>query len=186
MSEQQNIQPAEVYFTLTGDVNQQMTGRVFNMFAVAVQQRAPEIHLLLQTGGGSIADGVCMHNYIRNLPVPVHIYNAGNVGSSGVLIYLAGKRRFTAATASFMIHKPSTGNIAGIGGGLLTSVAESMAIDEARTFDILTRDTKFPDEIIKTYHQRDVHITAVDALSWGLIHEIKDFAPPLGAQVFNI
>jgi hypothetical protein len=46
--------------------------------------------------------------------------------------------------------------------------------------------TAMPKEKWSMYHQADVFITATDALKFGIIHEIGNFAPPVGSELFNI
>src|SRR5262245_51143183 len=99
MSAPQPALPTEIYATLTGPVDADMVRRVFNGGAVAVNGGIRRVHLLVQSAGGFVGDGVVLYNYLRNLPVEFITYNAGSVLSIAVLVYLAGSLRKVSKTA---------------------------------------------------------------------------------------
>ena len=72
----------EVYITIAGNVDTGMVQRIFNGIAVAVNNRVDTIHMLLQSNGGLIGDGVGLYNYLRNVPITLIAYNGGTVASS--------------------------------------------------------------------------------------------------------
>src|SRR5579859_1867486 len=97
--------PEEVYLTLTGLVDQDMVKRIFNSFAVAVNGGVKTAHMLIQSTGGMVSEGVAIYNYLRGLPINLITYNGGSVASIAVLVYLSGKTRKASATSTFMIHR---------------------------------------------------------------------------------
>jgi ATP-dependent protease ClpP protease subunit len=58
--------------------------------------------------------------------------------------------------------------------------------DEERTERILRAHTKLPNEILSQRRESDVYISADDALRYGLVDQICDFALPPGNQIIQI
>jgi len=77
--------PSCVYATFAGPIDQQTLPRIFQNFAGATQRGVRELHLLFQSTGGVVGDGISLYNYIRTLPLDLHIYNTGAVHSIAVL-----------------------------------------------------------------------------------------------------
>ncbi len=101
--------PSEIWATLAGVVDLQMTQRIFAFFADALRTGVKTVHLLMHSSGGFVTDGVGLYNYVANLPIEVITYNAGGVSSIAVIVFLAGKKRVADETATFMIHKRDSG-----------------------------------------------------------------------------
>src|SRR5689334_8558543 len=97
--------PTVVYATLAGQIDQAMVQRVFQGIAVAVNNGVREIHLLFQSLGGGVGEGISLYNYLRTLPIELHIYNAGTLASIAVIAFLGGKHRYASTHATFQIHR---------------------------------------------------------------------------------
>jgi len=97
----------EVYVTLAGTIDTQLVQRAFTAISVAVNNQVGKVHLLIQSTGGQVDDGISLYNYLRNLPFELITYNCGSVASVAVVVFLAGYVRRASATAQFAIHKTS-------------------------------------------------------------------------------
>jgi ATP-dependent Clp protease protease subunit len=164
---QEVTRPAEEkigYFTLSGDVNSDMVQRVFTSTADMSESGITTAHVLLQSHGGFISDGICLYNLLKNLPQRFVMYNAGAVASIAVIVFLAGQQRHASHTARFMVHKSHASPASGSGPEALKIIAEGLMADAGA----------------------DLHLTASAALKAGLIESIKDFAPPAATRLLNI
>jgi ATP-dependent protease ClpP protease subunit len=81
-----------VYFIFSALIDQLAVQRFFALTACAMQDGIEEIHLLMQSVGGNVGDGVCLYNFFRALPIEVSIYNCGHISSAGVTAYLGGDK----------------------------------------------------------------------------------------------
>lgn len=181
-----NPQQPPLFLTLAGIVNQEMTSRLFQVFAGCIRDGFTDIHLLVQSTGGFVGDGVAMHNYLAKLPVSLTTYNVGHVASVAVLIYLAGQRRIAAETAAFMIHRPHNASPGGPA-DVVSAVADSLRIDEDRCDALLKSNMlSMPSDKWTTYAKNDLTFSAQDAISFGAVHEFGAFAPRAGAPLYNI
>src|SRR5689334_10006668 len=62
------------------------------------------LHLLISTGGGTVMHGIAAYNLLKSLPHTVITHNIGDVNSIGIIMFLAGKKRYASPLATFMIH----------------------------------------------------------------------------------
>jgi len=176
----------EVFFTFAGLIDQQATQRVFNNFAVAVNGKAKRIHLLIQSAGGMVGDGIAIYNYLRNLPVELITYNSGSVLSIGVIMYLSGKIRKATRNATFLIHKTTCTPQAPVTADAIKHRTRSIELDDKNIDSILHDHIEMPGSNWDLRDKFDLTISAEEAIAFKLVHEIADFAPPPGFQIYNI
>jgi ATP-dependent protease ClpP protease subunit len=63
-----------------------------------------KIHLLISSPGGSVFHGLSLYNFLYGIPLEVDTYNFGSVDSIGVILFCAGKNRYSVPDARFLIH----------------------------------------------------------------------------------
>jgi len=172
------------FFLLSGDVNSDMVRRVFEA-ADNMTQHATA-HLLVQSNGGYVSDGICLYNLLRKLPVEIAMYNAGAVASIAVIVFLAGRHRNASATARFMIHKSQTSASPEVGPDALQVIVDGLRADDVRTEHILKQHLSLSSQHWSVHGCSDLHLTSKEALQVGLIDAIADFAPPKGQRLIHI
>ncbi|WP_426114374.1 ATP-dependent Clp protease proteolytic subunit [Massilia sp. PWRC2] len=186
MSEETTVQHNEAWFTLTGDVNSDMVHRVFEAVAEMAADGLDTAHVLLQSNGGYVSDGLCLYNFLANSPVEFVMYNGGAVASIAVIVYLAGQRRYASETARFMVHKSHATASPGARPDALNIIVEGLRADDARTESILRKHIELAPEQWAIHQYSDLHLNAGDARVAGMIAAVGDFAPPKGARLRNI
>jgi ATP-dependent Clp protease protease subunit len=70
----------------------------------ATQGGVTELHLLIQSSGGMVGDGISLYNFFRSLPLDLHVYNTGTVASIAAIAFLGAKRRYTSANSHESPH----------------------------------------------------------------------------------
>ena len=65
------------------------------------------IHILLDTDGGNLKTALTIYDILLSSRAPVYTYGLSEVSSAGVLIYIAGKKRFAFKHTQFMTHESS-------------------------------------------------------------------------------
>jgi ATP-dependent Clp protease protease subunit len=186
MSGEQTSSNNEAWFTLSGDVNSDMVHRVFESVAAMAANGIDTAHVLVQSNGGYVSDGLCLYNFLANSPVEFVMYNGGAVASIAVILYLAGTRRYASDTARFMVHKSHATASPGARPDALNIIVEGLRADDARTESILRRHIELTPEQWAIHQYSDLHLTARDAKIARMIHAVADFAPPKGARLRNI
>ncbi|CDG83450.1 ATP-dependent Clp protease proteolytic subunit [Janthinobacterium agaricidamnosum] len=174
------------YFTLSGDVNSDMIRRVFEAASDMTLDRITTAHVLLQSNGGYVSDGICLYNFLSNLPLKLITYNAGAVASIAVTLFLAGRERYASETARFMVHKSHATASPGSRPDALKIIVEGLRADDLRTERILRQHVSLNEEHWMVHAYSDLHLTAQEALEVGLVGGITDFSPPKDRRLINI
>jgi ATP-dependent Clp protease protease subunit len=186
MSEEQAIHPKEAWFTLSGDVNSDMVHRVFDAVSGMTEEAIDTAHVLVQSNGGYVSDGLCLYNFLARAPIEFVMYNGGAVASIAVILFLSGTRRYASETARFMVHKSHATASPGARPDALNIIVEGLRADDARTEAILRKHIELSPEQWAVHQYSDLHLNARDARISGMITDIADFAPPKGAHLRNI
>jgi ATP-dependent Clp protease protease subunit len=186
MNGEQNNHRNEAWFTLSGDVNSDMVHRVFESVSRMTEDGLETAHVLVQSNGGYVSDGLCLYNFMANSPVEFVMYNGGAVASIAVILFLAGTRRYASDTARFMVHKSHATASPGARPDALNIIVEGLRADDARTESILRRHIELTPEQWAIHQYSDLHLTARDAKTARMITGVADFAPPKGASLRNI
>jgi ATP-dependent Clp protease protease subunit len=186
MSEAQAKHKKEAWYTLSGDVNSDMVHRVFEAVSVMTEDGIDTAHILVQSNGGYVSDGLCLYNFMARAPIDFVMYNAGAVASIAVILFLSGTRRYASETARFMLHKSHATASPGARPDALNIIVEGLRADDARTEAILRKHIELTPEQWAIHQYSDLHLTATAARIAGMVTDIADFAPPKGAHLRNI
>jgi ATP-dependent Clp protease protease subunit len=178
-------QPKEVYLTFCSGLDQASVGRLMQAFDVATQRNAEKIHVLFQSAGGCVADGICFYNFLKTFPIEVALYNVGSVQSIAAIAYLGAKERITAANAVFTFHRTSISPQYAMAFAL-KNYAETVGIDDRRTEEILRAHVKWGDEKWAHLDRADLWVSAQEAVEFEIADKIGDFAPPPGSAIWNV
>lgn len=133
------------------------------------------ITLILNTPGGSVADGLMLCNVIDNYTKPLQIIVPSYSCSMGTIILCSGNKNPNVSKKAYpfsfaLFHSGQT-----YVGGESTSVDD--VIDFNRSVDNKIRDyvinnTKITQELYTAHHRKQWYISAEEMLEYGLIDEI--------------
>jgi ATP-dependent Clp protease, protease subunit len=87
-----------------GPINHSSACTVRNLCLQALQSGASEIELHMSTEGGNMTAGFALYFFLKSLPLPLTTYNVGSVESVGVVIFLAGQKRYACPGTRFLVH----------------------------------------------------------------------------------
>jgi ATP-dependent protease ClpP protease subunit len=69
--------PPTIYASLGGLINPDSLSRIFNNLAGATAGGAISIHLLLQSMGGTVGDGISLYDFFHYCPVNIRTNSIG-------------------------------------------------------------------------------------------------------------
>jgi ATP-dependent protease ClpP protease subunit len=176
--------PENVYGVFCGDINAANTQKLVQNLTIASNLIVKNVHILFQSWGGFIGDGVFLYNLLKTFPVSITLYNAGQVSSAGVLAFLGGKHRKTTKNAMFMIHKSQAPQQAA-SLQQLQMMERNLILDDARIDTIFRENLRLPDVVWVQLVHHDINISGEDAIKYGIAQEIGEFSPPSDAKIFN-
>jgi ATP-dependent protease ClpP protease subunit len=146
------------------------------------------LHVMLSSPGGSVFHGLSIHNMLKASPVPVTTYNFGSVDSIGVVIFCAGSSRVCVPHARFLIHGVSMGLQANsnFDEQELEEKLKLLRSDYGNIARVISDTTgKAQKDVVKKMNQRTT-LTPEDALSYGLVSEIRSQLFPEGSDMTMI
>ena len=131
-----------------------------------------EIHIYINSPGGSVTDGMAIYDTINFLPCDVVTFCVGMAASMGTVLLAAGTpgKRFALPNSRVMIHQPSggaTGQTADI------KIAAKEILRWRKTLnEVLSQHTGKSIEQIEKDSDRDFYMTADEALKYGIIDKV--------------
>lgn len=165
--------------SFTADVDPTSTQALLAAVGRQLMQGFNDLHLVLSTLGGRVAEGLTIYNVLRSLPINVTTYNVGSVNSIGNVVFLAGDKRYAAKSSSFMFH--------GVGFDIekarfeekeLNAKLAGLQNDQTLIADVIVRHTKITKEQVRDLFLKAAFVPAAEAQSWGIVDEVRDIKFP--------
>ncbi len=102
----------EVY--CTGDINMESVNSLIQQLQYLNNQNpVKEITMYINSGGGSVQQGLALYDVMQALTNPIKTVCIGTAASMAAILFLAGTRRLLLDHSCVMIHDPLTGSPAG-------------------------------------------------------------------------
>ena len=184
---QNNSNKKSCCISFNGPINPVTSSPLMGALANATNDGYEEVHLLLNTPGGAVPDGIAIYNYIQSIPPHVIIYNIGCVNSIGNVVYQAGNTKVSAPSSSFMFH--------GVGFDITNARLEmkqlkekvsSLENDQTLISEIIVRHTKLSAEDVDKLFLEMAFMSAQEALKRGVTDEVRDINLPLGIPIMQL
>jgi ATP-dependent Clp protease, protease subunit len=178
--------PPTIYATLPGPINPDTMTRIVTNLTGATRNGVTIMHLMMQSSGGNVGDGIALYNIFRTLPFELNLYNGGMVASIAVIAFMGGRHRYASAHSSFMIHRTRINPQSPPTASQLRAFLPSLRLDDKRTEAILRTHTKIPAPRWRQLASGDVYFSADEAVQFGLADSIREFQVPAGNQIYDV
>lgn len=140
-----------------------------------------KITILISSPGGDSTAAFAGYNILRNMPAEITTFNVGNVDSAAMLLFCAGRHRFSLPGPGprFLIH----GNVANIGIPMTSQLmndqlAQLNNLNEMVSQAIVSVAPSKRTEIDKAIRSQLI-LSPEQAMEWGIVQETrKDFMEP--------
>ena len=131
-----------------------------------------DIHLYINTPGGSVTAGLAIYDTMQMVSCPVNTYCLGQAASMGAILLAAGKngKRFALPHARIMVHQPS-GGFEGTAADISIQAQEILRLKDT-LYSILSKHTGRPAEEIRRQSDRDFFMSAEEAIANGLVDKV--------------
>ncbi len=159
-----------------GPINHIAVCSIRNLCLKALENGATEIELHMSTEGGNMTAGFALYFFLKSLPVPLSTHNIGSVESIGVVIYLAGSKRYACPGTRFLVHPLhwGFGNLVAADHSRVSEWRECLDFDAERyvaIYEEATAGAGEPDDI-RTHLFGNARIFDADqAVAAGISHE---------------
>ena len=140
------------------------------------RRRRPDIHMYINSPGGSIAAGLAIYDTMQFVNCDVATYCVGQAASMAAVLLAAGApgKRKALPNSRILIHQPLAG-AEGTAEDILIHAKEFVKVKE-RLNRILIKHTGHPLEKIEEDTDRDRFMSAEEALEYGLIDHVIERA----------
>ena len=157
---------------------------IAQMLFLSNEDTKNDIHLYINSAGGSITAGLAVYDTMQFLRCDVATYCVGQAASMAAVLLAGGKagKRSLLANSKVLLHQPL---IAGILQGPATDLdieAKEILRLRARLYDILAKHTGQNPEKIEKDCDRNLWLDAEEAINYGLADRILQKAPEIVRQ----
>ncbi len=131
-----------------------------------------DIHLYINSPGGSVSAGLAMYDTMNFLKSPVNTICMGMAASMGCFLLAGGRKgkRSALPHARIMMHQPSGG-----AGGTAADIeiqAKEILYLRGKMNELMSKHTGRPVEQIERDFDRDFYMSAEEAKAYGIIDEV--------------
>ena len=146
---------------------------IAQMFFLEMDNPEKDIHLYINSPGGSIMAGLAIYDIMQFVKCNVHTYCIGMAASMGSLLLAAGVKRYILPHARVMLHQPLVA-----GGGLSGPVSDieihtqEMSLLKKKLTDIYVGHTGQKFEDLTKMMDRDRYMGAEEAKKFKIVDEI--------------
>jgi len=142
------------------------------MLFLQYENRNQEIHMYINSPGGSVSATLAIYDTMRYLECPISTYCMGLAASGAAIILGSGSKgkRYALPNSKVMIHQP-WGQV----GGQISDIeiqAYEIEKERARLNQILAYHTGQPIEAIERETDRDRYFAADEAKAFGLVDDV--------------
>ncbi|SFO09488.1 ATP-dependent Clp protease, protease subunit [Cohaesibacter marisflavi] len=155
-----------------GEVTQEMAQKVSAQLLAMAATSDEDIKVFINSPGGHVESGDCMHDIIKFIKPKVWIIGTGWVASAGALIYISVpvERRVCLPNTRFLLHQPS-GGARGMASDIEIQAREIIKMNE-RLNKLFSEATGQPIEKIAADTDRDYWLSSEEAKEYGLVSKI--------------
>ena len=145
---------------------------VAQLLFLEAEDPGKDIHLYINSPGGSVSAGLAIYNTMRYIKCDVSTICLGMAASMGAFLLAGGTKgkRFALPNAEIMIHQPSGG-----AQGQATDikiVSDHIIATRKRLNEHLAANTGQPLSVIEVDTERDNYMSAEEAKAYGLIDSV--------------
>ena len=145
---------------------------VAQLLFLQMEDQEKDIHIYINSPGGSITSGLAIYDTIQFLKPDVCTYCIGQAASMGAVLLAAGTKgkRYALPNSRVMIHQP-WGGVQGVATDISIQAREILGLKD-RLNKILAKHTgQTPDKVEKDC-DRDYFMSAEEAKTYGLVDEV--------------
>jgi ATP-dependent Clp protease protease subunit len=178
----------QAYIIYSQPIDNATTNRFMTLVNSKIREGKQRITVLISSPGGQVNAGISIHNFLRGLPIEIITHNFGQSDSIAMIIFCAGRRRYTTPNSRFLIHGIGFDAQAGqrFDERLLGERLEGIKSERITLATIISQNTTRSLENIEADMLRGVVWSPEQAMEYGLVHEIKQQLYELGSDVSQV
>ena len=176
------------FISFSSQVNEKTAQALLDLCVDLANKKTDTVTLLLSIPGGTVRDGITLHNMLRTLPFKLITYNVGSVDSIGNVVFLAGEQRYAVPSATFMFHGVGLNirNAGRLEEKMLREKLEGIRADHKKIAAIYNERASIEDGEVGKLFLEAATKDAAYAKERGIIHDIRQVQIPRGAPLVRM
>ena len=152
-------------------------GLIMHLLELQAKGRDHDIHLYINSPGGSVDDTLAIYDTVQFLSCDVATYCVGQAASGAAMILAAGARgkRYALPHSKIMVHQP-WGGVTGQASDIKIQAEEILKAKRLLN-ELLAKHTGRGVEQIEEETERDRYMTPTEAKEYGIVDEIVETQP---------
>lgn len=144
------------------------------------RQDCESLTVLFASEGGNTDQSLSLYNFIRSLPVPIHIHAVGHVGSASIPVFVSGHKRTCTPHSRFFFHAYDWGFE---GRQMTDRIAEALQrldSDIKLARQIVEQHTNIPADKLDALYRRvptPMLVMPNEAKKFGIVEEVVELNP---------
>lgn len=175
------------YIDFSVSVNAISVRNLIDTLTNKVSNHVQELHLLINSPGGSVPVALGLANFLESLPCKLITYNISRCDSAAIMLFAAGEERFCVPEGTFFAHSV---NIELSGQYSLDSLRMEylkLQQDYKSILSYLSRKTSISCRCWRNYMTEKGHVfSAQEALKRGLANRIEELRIPQHTSLLTI
>lgn len=157
-------------------------GLIMRLLELQAQGGDRDIHLYINSPGGSVDDTLAVYDTIQFLECNVATYCVGQAASGAAIILAAGAKgkRFALPHSKIMIHQP-WGGVTGQASDIQIQAEEILKAKRLLN-ELMAAHTGKTVEQIEQETERDRYLTPTEAMEYGIVDEIVTASSHTGGK----
>lgn len=158
---------------------------VAQMLFLANEDRKADIHLYINSPGGSVYSGMAIYDTMQYVPCNVSTYVIGVAASMAAVLAAAGAagKRFVLSNSRVMIHQPLSG-ARGPATDLQIELDEVIRT-QRQLYTILAKHTNKDYDTIEADCDRNKWMDAEESIAYGLVDRVLEALPEPGPRALR-
>ena len=150
---------------------------IAQMLFLQMEDPKKDISLYINSPGGSVTDGMAIYDTMNFLQCDIVTYCVGQAASMATLLLAAGTKgkRYALPNSRVMMHQP-TGGATGQTSDISIAAKEILRW-RARMNELISIHTNKTPKEIANDSDRDIYLTAKDALAYGIVDKVIEAKP---------
>ena len=152
-------------------------GLIMRLLELQAKSRDRDIHLYINSPGGSVDDTLAVYDTMQYLSCDVATYVVGQAASGAAMILAAGTKgkRYALPHSKIMIHQPW----GGVTGQAADTQIQAEEILKAKRMlnELLAKHSGRNVELIEQETERDRYLSPAEAVEYGIVDEILEVEP---------
>lgn len=171
------------------DVTENNIKSLIEVVKQELEKGVSKFTILLSSLGGKVFWGLTAYNFLKGIPAKIDTYNIGSVDSAALMLYCAGKNRYSVWHARFLLHgtRFNLPKDTELDEKQLDETIRTLKMDNENIVGIVAETTGRPEETVKKDLYEGIVLNPEKAVKVGLVSEIRRGAIfQKGAKVITV